>query len=267
MTPIDGPPLVSVVLPTRDRHERLAVAIDSVRRQTYPHLELIVVDDGSHQPVTVPADDPRVGLLRFPDSVGTAAARNSGFKAATGAYVCLLDDDDYFYPDKLEIQARYLSEHPDVDLIFSQVTVVEADGTRRTVPEAGYVFDPVDNLLAFNVIHPNAAMFRHEVTRRCAYDERLTRFTDSQFFMEAGLQYVVHYVPIPVAVWHHDDRPDRMTAADPLSSYESFRLVRERFESELHARPDVRREYDTMQAALELDLLRWRFLGLGGSTR
>lgn len=253
-------PVVSVILPTRNRRQQLAAAIESVCCQRYPQLELIVVDDGSDPPATVPPEDARIRLIRLDRSIGAAAARNRGFSAATGAYICLLDDDDSFLPGKLETQARYLAEHPEVDLVFSQVTVLEPDGARRIVPDAAFVFDPISNLREFNVIHPNAAMFKRELTGRLSYDERLTRFTDTQFFMAAALRCTVHYLPVPVAVWRHDERPDRMTAADPVSTYRNFQLLRELFEPELGAWPEIRREFDAMQAALELDVLRARFL-------
>ena len=83
MTPVG--PLVSIVLPTANRRERLGTALSSALAQTYGHLEVIVVDDASASPVddiVEAAADPRARLLRRPVNGGAAAARNTGLKEA-----------------------------------------------------------------------------------------------------------------------------------------------------------------------------------------
>ena len=89
-------PLVTVVIPTYDRPERLLPCVESVLRQSYPHLEVVVVDNAPHRPPTAVAerfaDDPRVRFLTQPVP-GTSAARNRGLEAARGEMVAFLDDD------------------------------------------------------------------------------------------------------------------------------------------------------------------------------
>lgn len=100
-----------MVLPTYDRQSFLAESVNSVLGQTMGDFELIVVDDGSPTPAEVP-DEPRVRLLRHDSNRGIAAARNSGLDAATGEYVCFLDDDDIFDPRRLEMVASQLERAP-----------------------------------------------------------------------------------------------------------------------------------------------------------
>ncbi len=92
-------PLVSVVIPVYERQPLLNEAIRSVLRQTYRTLEVIVVDDGSPTPITVP-DDRRIRLIRTANS-GVAHARNHGAQMARGEYVFFLDSDDEYEPHRV----------------------------------------------------------------------------------------------------------------------------------------------------------------------
>jgi glycosyltransferase involved in cell wall biosynthesis len=92
-------PLVSVVLPTRDRPDRLRRAVDSVLAQRYKHWELLVVDDGGtsdSESVVDAAGDPRLRWTRI-DHQGVCAARNTGLARARGEIVAYLDDDNLLY--------------------------------------------------------------------------------------------------------------------------------------------------------------------------
>lgn len=88
---------VTVVIPTYQRKALLSRALQSVREQTWPCVEVIVVDDASPQPVVF--DD--VKVVRHARNLGPGAARNTGISHASGAFITFLDDDDWFAPDRL----------------------------------------------------------------------------------------------------------------------------------------------------------------------
>src|SRR5205085_9296574 len=97
---ITNPPLISIITPVFNTPEiYLKRAIESVLRQTYPHWELCLADDGSsarHVEKMLrryAAADPRVKLVRRPKNGGIGAASNSALELATGRYVALLDHD------------------------------------------------------------------------------------------------------------------------------------------------------------------------------
>jgi glycosyltransferase involved in cell wall biosynthesis len=95
--------LLSVVLPTHDRPERLRDAALSVLQQDHPSLELVVVDDGSAAPTARALDeitsaDPRVVVVRNEQPLGSSAARNAGLARARGELVAFCDDDDTWPP-------------------------------------------------------------------------------------------------------------------------------------------------------------------------
>jgi glycosyltransferase involved in cell wall biosynthesis len=123
-------PLVSVVLPTRNRHERLCRALQSVLAQSYSNLEVLVVDDGSTVPVAdamegVARGDGRVRLFRLTNNSGAACARNVALSHARGGVIAFIDDDDLWKPEKLERQIQFLSDHPQVGIVTSDFEVLD----------------------------------------------------------------------------------------------------------------------------------------------
>lgn len=104
-------PLISVVLPTRNRAHLLPRAIASVLGQTYRNLELIVVNDASTDAtaeVLAGIGDPRLRVIHREVNKGAAAARNAGIADAVGEFVSFQDDDDYWLVQKLEKQVAAL---------------------------------------------------------------------------------------------------------------------------------------------------------------
>jgi glycosyltransferase involved in cell wall biosynthesis len=100
------PKLVSVIIPTYNRASTLARAIESVLKQTYGNLELIVVDDSSNDEtsgVVSGIADERIKYIKFSKNKGVAAARNAGIKESCGDYIAFLDSDDQWLPDKLKL--------------------------------------------------------------------------------------------------------------------------------------------------------------------
>lgn len=98
-----GTPFVSVIMPLYNKRPYVLRSIESVRNQTWPDWELIIVDDGSSDgsPDMVPRGDARIKLMSQPNR-GPAAARNRAVRAASGDYLAFIDADDCYYPFKLE---------------------------------------------------------------------------------------------------------------------------------------------------------------------
>lgn len=104
-------PLVSVIIPTYGGADYLPRALDSVLEQTYPNIEIIVVDDnglGTVKQLDTEAvikpylSNPKVNYICHEINKNGSAARNTGASHAKGEYISLLDDDDYFLPDNIE---------------------------------------------------------------------------------------------------------------------------------------------------------------------
>lgn len=125
-------PLVSVVVTVHNQAPFVAATLDSVLAQTYPNVDVIVVDDGS-------TDDTLVRCARYGDRIrllprangGVGAARNTGVAAARGAYIAHLDGDDLWHPDKLARQVGAALRFPEAGMIIADGHAFE-DG----VPDA-----------------------------------------------------------------------------------------------------------------------------------
>lgn len=106
---------VCMVLPLYQGARFLAAALESALAQTRPLAELVVVDDGStDEGPEVVAGFPSVRLLRHPENLGVAAARNTGVAATAAPLVAFLDQDDLWHPEKTARQAAFMAAHPEL---------------------------------------------------------------------------------------------------------------------------------------------------------
>jgi glycosyltransferase involved in cell wall biosynthesis len=142
-----SPPVVSVILPTRNRAHLLPRAIRSVVAQTFTGWELVVVDDGSSDrtlEVVEEFGDPRIVYVRRDSDHGLCQARNAGMAAAARSqYFAFLDDDDEWLPAKLEWQlAVFAAGRPDLAVVGGGRVDRDEDGVETILPRhRGAIFE------------------------------------------------------------------------------------------------------------------------------
>lgn len=127
-----GNPLVSVVMPLYNAAPYVADAVRSILAQTFTDFELVVVDDGSTDgsaTVVETLGDPRVHLVRQPNSGRPAVPRNRALARARGKYVAFLDADDLWLSHTLERQVDALERRPDVALVYGWAEAFGSSGT------------------------------------------------------------------------------------------------------------------------------------------
>ena len=114
-------PLVSVIIPVHNGQEYLAEAVESIRKQNYELLEIIIIDDGSTDNTEKIARGlgPDIHYL-FQQNAGPASARNTGIVASRGEIIAFLDSDDFWPPDRLTVAIRYLEQHPEVGYLLGK---------------------------------------------------------------------------------------------------------------------------------------------------
>jgi GT2 family glycosyltransferase len=156
-------PLVSIVIPCFNQARYLGDAIESAWKQTYPHLEVIVVDDGSTDDTARVAEaHPGVACHRQANA-GTAAARNRGLAESQGAFVLFLDADDRLLPEAASIGVDALQRHPEAAFVTGHVRLMRGDGTPWLVPEQGHETPGYEALLRDNFIWtPGVVLYRRE---------------------------------------------------------------------------------------------------------
>jgi glycosyltransferase involved in cell wall biosynthesis len=125
---------VSVIIPTYNRAYIVREAIESGVSQTYQDFEIIVVDDGSTDntaEIVGSVQDERIRYICHEKNRGYSAACNTGIRAAKGNIVGFLDSDDLWKPDYLDRLVCFFNRHPEVQVVFSDVEIIEE---QRTIP-------------------------------------------------------------------------------------------------------------------------------------
>ncbi|MFO1082641.1 MAG: glycosyltransferase [Reyranellaceae bacterium] len=123
-------PLVSVIIPTFNRRSRVLRALDSVERQDYPALEVVVVDDastdGTAEAIAARQSSVPVRVIGLPTNFGPGEARNAGVAGAAGKYVAFLDSDDHWLPGKLrrQVEAAEQAVHKLGVLVYSRTRIL-----------------------------------------------------------------------------------------------------------------------------------------------
>jgi glycosyltransferase involved in cell wall biosynthesis len=181
---VNTAPLVSVVIPTRDRNVEVRRAIASALRQTLSDVEIIVVDDGSVDPtsevVGSDVNDSRLTFHRNESATGPSAARNTGTGLARGSFVAYLDSDDEWHPTKLERQVAALGRPGyDAGLSLCGYEVVSGDHRRARVPreiDAGNTVELLDT--RHEPIVTSLFVLPITVARAYAFDGDLTAYED-----------------------------------------------------------------------------------------
>src|SRR6056297_3803158 len=114
---------VSIIIPTYNRKKLLKNAIQSVLKQTYKNLEIVIVDDGSSdgtQNLIDNINNNKIKYIRNEKSVGGSQARNIGINNSTGKYITFLDDDDEYLPEKIEKQVLKFNNN-NIGLVYTGV--------------------------------------------------------------------------------------------------------------------------------------------------
>jgi len=211
-------PLVSVVVPVynacRTDPAFLRKALASVCSQTYRHLELLIVDDGS-------TDATRALCTQFMESQNTlpiyyfskenggqSSARNLGVARARGDYVSFLDQDDMFYADKLERVVALLE--PGVDLVYTDADTIDADGRilMRGIHRDRRFGWPNPKRSAEDVLFRDVFVMpgvmtvsRSAFQRLGEFDESLSGYEDDDLFVRVFLNGTVRYLPESTLEW------------------------------------------------------------------
>jgi glycosyltransferase involved in cell wall biosynthesis len=190
-----GLPVVSVIIPCYNAVLWLQEAIESCLNQTYPNVEIIVVDDGSTDGSleVMRRYLPRIRIETGPNRGGNSA-RNRGFSLSIGEYIQYLDADDYLEVDKIATQVRFLEEtKADVvygdfryrrhltDVSFSYLSKVEVSGDQRNI---------LASLLAFwgAQVNGGAVLYKRQVIDQVGgWDETLRAAQDTDFLTSVAL--------------------------------------------------------------------------------
>lgn len=172
---MSGSIVVSIIIPTHNRAQYLADAIASVTDQTYPHIELIVVDDASDPPVELPSDI-KAKLLRNARNMGPGASRNMGLAHASGEFLLFLDDDDLLTPGRIALAVEEMGS------ARGHVAAVETF-TQDGRTQSGFRKFQGDLRSTYLIIHPAIGQVVHRREDVLQFDPTLRVSQDKEWWI------------------------------------------------------------------------------------
>ena len=173
-------PTVSVILPTHNRAKSILRAINSVLKQSFADLELIVVDDASGDNTSKLVEriqDKRLLYIKHPKQCGASAARNTGINSARGEYIAFQDSDDEWVSTKLKKQLDVFDSCPDIGAVFSPYLRIAHNNKCQQIPEKIKDFmngDILAGIMGISFIGtPTLLVRRSELSRSGNFNENL----------------------------------------------------------------------------------------------
>jgi len=188
-------PEVSIILPSYNYENYIGKTIDSVLNQSYPNWELIIIDDGSMDnslDVIKRYKDKRIHLFTQKNK-GVSSTLNRGIRNSSGKYICFLDADDKYHPDKLDAQVEYMNSG--FDIVTTQVQVIDDKDEESPIEHFKMTWnlydkkeifgeDRVANFLYKNYFCKSSLMIRKELFNKYGYfDPRLITAYDLDLWL------------------------------------------------------------------------------------
>lgn len=238
--------LVSVIVPTYNRAAFIEGAIETALGQTHEEIEVIVVDggstDGTHEVLERYVEDDRVSMLTDSDD-GIAHARNRGIEHARGAFVCPLDDDDRWHPEKIERQLAAFERQDETCGVVYSGGVVRRNGrvVRTYRPRrSGRIYPAI--LADFGLNPYSSHMIRRECFERIGgYDTDFPHGEDWEHCIRLAREYEYAFVREPLVErrLHEDNRSQLFYDTTDM------KLVWRKHGEDIDRHPEIRERFVT----------------------
>lgn len=195
-------PLVSIVTPSYNKASYIEETILSIRNQSYPHIEHIVIDGGS-------TDDTLEILQKYSDRLiwisepdtGQSDAINKGWLMAKGSILGSINADDTYLPAAIQTVADFLSKNRDVGMVYGKCDLIDVRG-KKTGDFASRNFDLASYVRGPNIIPTPTVFFRADILHEVGYlDTSLHMSMDWDFHIRIGLRHKVVYIPQTLATY------------------------------------------------------------------
>ena len=240
-------PMVSVIVPTYNRPERLRAALESINRQQYQDFEVIVVNDGTIPVESIVAEMNLVGritLVNHDRNRGLAASRNTGLRLAKGTYIAYLDDDDRLLPDHFATLVTFL-ERGTHQVAYTDAWRIVEQEVEGVLTEVGrdrpysYEFDP-HRLLVANYIPVLCLMHRRSCLDEVGlFDESLFVHEDWDLWIRLATRNPFAHLAQTTAefTWRTDG--SSMTSRDQDAFYRTTDIIYRKYFPYVAAHPRI----------------------------
>lgn len=216
--------MISIVIPCYNDEQYIEQAVYSVLNQTYPHKEIIVVDDGSNAKTKeiLKRLEPKITKLITQENSGQSKARNVGIEAANGFYILVLDSDDYFEPTFCEKAFAIFKNNSNCKLVSCQANLISENNKISLYKPVG---GTIDNFLFSNAAL-GTSMFKKEDWNSCGrYDETMRKgFEDWEFFIKL-LKHEGSAEIIQEPLYNYRKRSNSTTAKANIGKYELLNYI------------------------------------------
>lgn len=216
-------PGISIVIPVYNRAHTLERALKSVLTQTYPHFEVLLVDDGSTDGgvQAFALHDPRVRIIKHHTNQGAASARNTGVSHALYPYIAFLDSDDTWHPTKLEKQMALWQYKPETKAcvtwfnLYDQTTITPC----KVFPQR----DWFSFFLKGCLVGPGSTFMAKKEVFQCVgpFPTHLKRFEDWEWFLRFAKHYALEIVPEALVDVHKGPAADHTIVMRSLDQLEN----------------------------------------------
>ncbi|MFM2284294.1 MAG: hypothetical protein RL222_1798 [Bacteroidota bacterium] len=184
----------SIIIPAYNRAHMIIETLETTFLQTYPHYEVIVVDDGSTdntEEVVKAITNPKFRYHKKTNEE-RAVARNTGFNLAKGDYVTLLDSDDFLYPTHLEEAAKYIKANKNPEVIRFDFDVVDSD--KKVLQVAAMPDNLNEKMIHGNYMGCSGIILKREVAVRYQFngDRDLSGSEDYELWMRLAARFPIH---------------------------------------------------------------------------
>lgn len=175
---------VTVLMSVYNGEKYLKEAVDSILSQTFTDFEFLIIDDASTDKtpeILHSYGDQRIRIVTNEENLGLTKSLNKGLALARGEYIARMDADDISYPQRIDMQVRYLEESRDVGLVGSSFEIIDEFGNIvSTNVYENYTSEKIYyNLIFYNCIAHSSVMYRRDLVINIGgYNERLTRTQD-----------------------------------------------------------------------------------------
>jgi len=241
-------PKISIITPCYNAAPYLRQMIESVRAQSLPDFEHVIVDDGSVDASAAIVEelarsDPRLRLVRQ-SNAGVARARNAGFRAASAdsGYLLFLDADDCIAPTMLQVLTGYLDAHPHVGLAYCDFECIDEAGnpapkppTRRVVPARFGVrvlrpqepLTPLESIVCWAPVMESLSVLRRSIFQTTpGWNESLGQIGEGvELFSRFALRSEVHFVPQVLYQYRQHARQSTATPGQIQSQQERINAL------------------------------------------
>jgi len=216
---IENTGLVSIIVPTRNRDELFTNAINSILAQTYFNIEIIVIDDFSSTPPDLRQFNTNIPIHyhRNKFKLGGAKSRNIGIGLAKGEFICFLDDDDEYFPEKIELLLNEFKKDDSLDVVFGKI--IKKSQPYKKIKNK-YLSDRyIKTLKAVKYLHTNSSLIKRNVFNIVKFDESLEKFQDTQLHIELITKFNCKYTLSPVAYWNDVHQKNQITDMKTKKQY------------------------------------------------